>query len=227
LICRCFAHEVDARRFWDAMLQAVRGVCVSLHPEKTRLIEFGRQRGPARRRGLGKRETFRFSGFTHISDAPVYRARAGAPVALGDRTRSGESSPDVATTANSSNRLRIASRRRLAIDPVREANDDIIGIPHDHHSARGLAPSPALAQRQTRSAGRRWRAAAKSPNLSRPLITDRDDPSSSTPTFNHFWIRRMMRDRPPDVRQNDQPCWLTSSKKGSDVRVKNEVTSCR
>jgi len=38
--------------------------------------------------------------------------RAGPP--LGDRTRSGESSPDVATTQNSSNRLRIASQKRLA-----------------------------------------------------------------------------------------------------------------
>ena len=41
---------------------------LSLHPEKTRLIEFGRLAAAKRaRRGLGKPETFRFLGFTFIS----------------------------------------------------------------------------------------------------------------------------------------------------------------
>ena len=39
---------------------------LALHPDKTRLIEFGGSpRGPARR-GVGKPETFNFLGFTHI-----------------------------------------------------------------------------------------------------------------------------------------------------------------
>src|SRR6266566_961376 len=62
-----FAHEVDARRFWDAMRKRFEEFALSLHPEKTRLIEFGRQavdRGG--QRGLGKPETFNFLGFTHI-----------------------------------------------------------------------------------------------------------------------------------------------------------------
>jgi hypothetical protein len=38
-----------------------------LHPQKTRLIEFGRYAAERRaRRGLGKPETFDFLGFTHI-----------------------------------------------------------------------------------------------------------------------------------------------------------------
>jgi hypothetical protein len=41
---------------------------LSLHPDKTRLIEFGRYAaGNRARRGLGKPETFNFLGFTHIS----------------------------------------------------------------------------------------------------------------------------------------------------------------
>jgi hypothetical protein len=41
---------------------------LTLHPGKTRLIEFGRQAATNRRaRGLGKPETFNFLGFTHIS----------------------------------------------------------------------------------------------------------------------------------------------------------------
>jgi hypothetical protein len=40
---------------------------LSLHPEKTRLIEFGRHAAANRkRRGLGKPETFNFLGFTLI-----------------------------------------------------------------------------------------------------------------------------------------------------------------
>jgi len=62
-----FAHEVDARRFWDAMRKRFEEFALSLHPEKTRLIEFGRQAADRRdQRGLGKPETFNFLGFTHI-----------------------------------------------------------------------------------------------------------------------------------------------------------------
>ena len=42
-------------------------VRLSLHPDKTRLIEFGRHAAVRReRRGLGKAETFNFLGFTFI-----------------------------------------------------------------------------------------------------------------------------------------------------------------
>jgi group II intron reverse transcriptase/maturase len=62
-----FAHEVDARRFWDAMRKRFEEFALSLHPEKTRLIEFGRQAADRRNQhGLGKPETFNFLGFTHI-----------------------------------------------------------------------------------------------------------------------------------------------------------------
>ena len=37
-----FQHESDARRFLDAMRERLREFALSLHPEKTRLIEFGR-----------------------------------------------------------------------------------------------------------------------------------------------------------------------------------------
>jgi hypothetical protein len=40
---------------------------LTLHPDKTRLLEFGRFAAANRaRRGLGKPETFSFLGFTHI-----------------------------------------------------------------------------------------------------------------------------------------------------------------
>jgi group II intron reverse transcriptase/maturase len=62
-----FQHEGEARRFRDAMRERLRMFSLSLHPEKTRLIEFGRFAAQNReRRGLGKPETFKFLGFVHI-----------------------------------------------------------------------------------------------------------------------------------------------------------------
>jgi RNA-directed DNA polymerase len=62
-----FEREMDARRFLDAMRERFESFSLSLHPEKTRLIEFGRFAAANRkRRGLGKPETFNFLGFTFI-----------------------------------------------------------------------------------------------------------------------------------------------------------------
>ena len=63
-----FEHEVEAKRFLADLQQRMEKFALSLHPEKTRLIEFGRFAAQNRaRRGLGKPETFNFLGFTHIS----------------------------------------------------------------------------------------------------------------------------------------------------------------
>jgi group II intron reverse transcriptase/maturase len=62
-----FEHEADARRFWDAMRARLEEFALTLHPDKTRLIEFGRFAAARRaRHGLGKPEAFHFLGFTHI-----------------------------------------------------------------------------------------------------------------------------------------------------------------
>jgi RNA-directed DNA polymerase len=62
-----FQHERDARRFLDEIRERLGEFALSLHPKKTRLIEFGRFAAERRkRRGLGKPETFNFLGFTFI-----------------------------------------------------------------------------------------------------------------------------------------------------------------
>jgi RNA-directed DNA polymerase len=62
-----FEHVGDARRFLDAMHDRLGKFALSLHPDKTRLIEFGRFAATDRKqRGLGKPETFAFLGFTFI-----------------------------------------------------------------------------------------------------------------------------------------------------------------
>jgi len=70
-----FEHAAEAERFLEDMRERMAGFGLTLHPQKTRLIEFGRQAAAnRRRRGLGKPETFTFLGFTHISG----RSRRGA-----------------------------------------------------------------------------------------------------------------------------------------------------
>jgi RNA-directed DNA polymerase len=62
-----FEHESDARRFLDAMRARLEEFALLLHPEKTRLIEFGRHAAADRKQlGLSKPETFTFLGFTFI-----------------------------------------------------------------------------------------------------------------------------------------------------------------
>ena len=62
-----FQHQSDARRFRDAMRERLQEFSLTLHPEKTRLIQFGRYAAQQRaERGLGKPETFDFLGFTFI-----------------------------------------------------------------------------------------------------------------------------------------------------------------
>jgi group II intron reverse transcriptase/maturase len=62
-----FEHEADAVRFLAELRERMEKFALSLHPDKTRLIEFGRQAAENRKkRGLGKPETFNFLGFTHI-----------------------------------------------------------------------------------------------------------------------------------------------------------------
>jgi len=62
-----FEHRNDAERFLSELRERFAKFGLELHPDKTRLIEFGRFAAERRRqRGLGKPETFEFLGFTHI-----------------------------------------------------------------------------------------------------------------------------------------------------------------
>lgn len=62
-----FEHQRDAERFLAAWQERLAVFGLDLHPEKTRLIEFGRHAADHRKaRGESKPETFDFLGFTHI-----------------------------------------------------------------------------------------------------------------------------------------------------------------
>lgn len=62
-----FEHRDDAERFLRDLRERFAKFALELHPEKTRLIEFGRHAAwDRRKRGDGRPETFGFLGFTHI-----------------------------------------------------------------------------------------------------------------------------------------------------------------
>jgi group II intron reverse transcriptase/maturase len=62
-----FEYQDDAERFLADLRERFAKFGLELHPDKTRLIEFGRNAAWRRAaRGLGKPETFDFLGFTHL-----------------------------------------------------------------------------------------------------------------------------------------------------------------
>lgn len=61
-----FEQRAEAKRFLEELRDRLYQFGLELHPNKTRLIEFGRYAAERRaRRGQGKPETFNFMGFTH------------------------------------------------------------------------------------------------------------------------------------------------------------------
>jgi group II intron reverse transcriptase/maturase len=63
----CFQYREDAERVLRVLHKRFARYGLSLHPEKTRLIEFGRHAAAsARRRGKRKPMTFDFLGLTHV-----------------------------------------------------------------------------------------------------------------------------------------------------------------
>jgi RNA-directed DNA polymerase len=62
-----FQYREDADLFLAQLRERLLKFGLKLHPDKTRLIEFGRDAAERRKkRGEGKPETFNFLGFTHI-----------------------------------------------------------------------------------------------------------------------------------------------------------------
>ena len=74
-----FEHRSDAERFHQDLRERFHKFALALHPDKTRLIEFGRYAADNRkRRGEGRPESFDFLGFTHACD----RTRNGRFIVL-------------------------------------------------------------------------------------------------------------------------------------------------
>ena len=79
-----FEHCEDAEQFLKDLHDRLAKFALSLHPDKTRLIEFGKYAIDERvQRGEGKPETFDFLGFTHY----CAKARSHSGFKLGRKTQ--------------------------------------------------------------------------------------------------------------------------------------------
>jgi RNA-directed DNA polymerase len=73
----CFERKADGERFLADFGERLRSFGLAPHPDKTRLIEFGRFAALTRkRRGESRPETFNFLGFTHYCG----KTKAGKPI---------------------------------------------------------------------------------------------------------------------------------------------------
>ena len=78
-----FEHEHQAKAFLHDLHERMRSFELALHPDKTRLIRFGRHAAKQREmRGEGKPETFDFLGFTHFCT----RSRKWGSFVIGRKT---------------------------------------------------------------------------------------------------------------------------------------------
>ena len=78
-----FLHEDEAKVFLHDLQERMRAFELALHPDKTRLIRFGRYAVKQREKlGEGKPETFDFLGFTHFCT----RSRTGGSFVIGRKT---------------------------------------------------------------------------------------------------------------------------------------------
>jgi RNA-directed DNA polymerase len=85
-----FQHRQDAERFQIDLKERLAKFALSLHPEKTRLLEFGRYAAGRRaERGQDKPETFDFLGFTHYCST----RKDGAGFQLGRKPQRNSASP--------------------------------------------------------------------------------------------------------------------------------------
>jgi group II intron reverse transcriptase/maturase len=103
-----FQHRDDAARFMEALRARLEAHGLELHPEKTRLVEFGRFADASRRkRGEGRPETFDFLGFTHYC-----RTRRDGRPGLGRK-------PSAGRMRRTLKAIKAGLRRRMHDNPVK------------------------------------------------------------------------------------------------------------
>ena len=116
-----FQHRRDAERFLRELGGRMEKFGLALHPEKTRLIEFGRFAAENRqKRGEGKPETFTFLGFTHIcgrkhwSGGFIVKRKTASQAAAGQAGR-GEGGADASASRADPGAWCVAAKRGAGV----------------------------------------------------------------------------------------------------------------
>ena len=110
-----FQHRREAERFLRELGERFEKFGLALHPEKTRLIEFGRFAAENRRkRGERKPETFTFLGFTHICGRKPLKRRVHREAGDGDQAAPSQAERGEERTGASASRADPAARQVAA-----------------------------------------------------------------------------------------------------------------
>jgi len=137
-----FETQSEAEQCWQELAQRLRKFSLELHPDKTRLLEFGRYAAENRkRRGQGKPETFDFLGFTHI----CAKTRSGRFTVLRQTIRK--------RLQAKLEEVKAELQRRLH-DPVEEVGQWLRAVVRGHVQYYGVPMNyPALASFRSQVAG--------------------------------------------------------------------------
>jgi group II intron reverse transcriptase/maturase len=142
-----FQHRTEAEQFLIVLRERLGQFGLTLHPDKTRVLEFGRYAAQNRQeRGQGKPETFQFLGLVHSCG----------------RTRKGEFRVHRQTAAD---RLRAklsevkAELRRRRHDPVPEVGHYLAGVVRGHCQYYGIPGNGRAIARFRDEVNRHWHRA--------------------------------------------------------------------
>jgi len=143
-----FQHKSDAERFRKELTDRLREFHLELHPEKTRLLEFGRfAAGDRAKRGQGKPETFDFLGFTHICG----------------KTRNGERFTVLRQTMRKRMQAKLnevkAELRRRMHDPIPELGKWLSSVVGGHIRYYGVSNNSKALATFRHQVGRLWHRA--------------------------------------------------------------------
>ena len=139
-----FQEKTEAERFWRELRERLTKFHLELHPEKTRLLEFGRFAAQNReRRGEGKPETFNFLGFTHICG----KTRKGRFTVLRQTIRKRMQAKLLA--------IKIELRKRMH-EPVREVGQWLRAVVGGHIRYYGVPTNTATLNTFRRKVSSYW-----------------------------------------------------------------------
>ena len=139
-----FEHRAEAERFLAELRERFAGFGLALHPEKTRLIEFGRYATERRRAGgFGKPDTFDFLGFTHC----CAKTRRGGFTVLRQTMRQRWQAKLQA--------VKLELRRRLHL-PIPEVGAYLRAVVRGHVNYYGVPMNAHAITSFHRAVGRQW-----------------------------------------------------------------------
>ena len=156
-----FQYEEDARQLWADLSTRLGKFGLSLHEDKTRLLEFGKFAKERRlKRGLKRPETFNFMGFTHYCS----ESRNGRFVVKRKTQRQ--------RTIRKLRQLRLECRRRMHT-PLMDQHKWLTSVLRGHYAYYGVPSNSRSLSRFRWEVGKIWFRAIRRRSQKRSLTWDR------------------------------------------------------